>query len=566
MLLNVARALLAHRRSPELIASTFAINVLALGSSLYSIHLLNRYVSIGLNPTLVSLTVGVLIAIVFEFLLRKQRQRVLGVVSQRGDERMSERVFGAFSKTRLGALQSIALARRREALGAPATVQQLVATNNLSAVLDLPFALMFVFAASLLYLPFGLIGLVVCSLTLLMGFVAERWQRRAAEGHAKASARAQQLNQFLFTAGETVRALPLGGLLARRWSQVQSESLSTRREGIDLQSSQQTATQSVGQLLTVAVYALGAVAVVQGQLTTGALIGGSILLSRAFAVCSRAAYLADPLLRAGRAEAALVELERADSEPSEGAYPAAIEGRLELSDLAFSYPNQPVPLFERLGLELAPGKVLALFGPNGAGKSTLIKVALGLLTPTRGTVRVDGIELRQLSPAWCRSRIGYCPQEPVFFDGTLRENLVLDRDIDDTALMELIREMGLEQFLATDPAGLDRQLSSHDSGLAVGIRRRFALIRAVAGPARIVFLDEPTEGLDQAGQMVVAKLLNRLTQAGRTLVVASNEPFILRSADLLVDMGKKPIPLVGTPRPPAPPETPALAAEPTKPA
>ncbi len=566
MLLNAARAVLAHRRSPELIASTCAINVLALGSSLYSIHLLNRYVSIGLTPTLVSLTAGVLIAIAFEFLLRKQRQRVLGGVSQRWDERLSERVFGAFSRTRLGALQSIALARRREALGAPATEQQLASTNNLSAMLDLPFALMFVFVASLLYLPFGVIGLVVCSITLLMGFIAERSQRRAAEAHAKASARAQQLNQFLLAAGETVRALPLGGLLARRWSEVQSESLSTRREGMDLQSSQQTATQSVGQLLSVAVYALGAIAVVQGQLTTGALIGGSILLSRAFAVCSRAAYLADPLLRAGRAEAALVELEGAESEPSSGAHPAVLEGRIELSDLAFSYPNQPVPLFERLGLELGPGKVLAIFGPNGAGKSTLIKVTLGLLTPTRGMVRVDGIELRQVSSAWWRLRIGYCPQEPVFFDGTLRENLVLDRDIDDPSLMELIREMGLEQFLASDPAGLDRQISSHETGLAVGIRRRFALIRAVVDQPRIVFLDEPTEGLDQAGQMVVAKLLSRLTQQGCTLVVVSNEAFILRSADLLIDMGKKPVPLVGTPRPPSSPEMPALTADPSRPA
>ena len=560
MLLRLVRRLFASGLAAELVVATVAINVLALASSLYSIHLLNRYVTIGLAPTLITLTAGVVIAIAFELALRKQRHRVLAAISRRWDAEASARVYKAFSATRFEALLALPLAQRREALAAPGTLQALCTTNNLGAILDLPFALLFVLASTALYWPLGIVALLGCLVVLGMGVLGERRQRGAAEEHAKANARAQQMGQFLLSAGEVVRTLPLARPLSARWTQVQGASMGSRQDGMDIQARQQTAIQSVGQILTVAVYALGAVAAVQGIITTGALIGANILVSRAFAVCSRAAYLADPLLKAGRAEAALSRVESTESEPAGGATPAALTGRLEVVDVAFSYPQQPVPLFERLGVEVPAGKVMVITGPNGSGKSTLVKLMLGLLTPRRGMVRADGIELRQLAPEWWRARVGYAPQEAVFFDGTLRENLVLDRDVDDATLVGLIRDMGMEGFLAADPDGLNRAVTSHETGIASGLRRRFILIRAILGRPRVVFLDDPTEGLDQAGQAAVAALLNRLVQAGTTLVVASNEHFILRAADVVVDLSRKPVPQVGVPRPAGEADEPAAAA------
>jgi ATP-binding cassette subfamily C protein LapB len=539
--------LLTSPRAPELLASTVAINILALGSSLYSIHLLNRYVTIGLAPTLVTLTLGVLLAIGFEVLLRRQRQNVLTNLIRDADTEASERVFKAFATTRYEPLVQMPLADRREALGAPATMQQLNSITNLAAILDLPYAVMFALGAMLLYWPLGLFGIFACGSALLLGFMSERDQRAAAEEHAKANSRAQQLGQFLLTAGEALRCLPLMGPLSRRWGEAQDGSLGSRRTSMNLQAILQQSIQNVGQLLSVAVYAFGAMAVVRGDFTTGGLIGANILVSRAFAVCSRAAYLADPLLRAGRADAALRKVEATETAPSAGVTPARFEGHLSVSDVSFAYPQQPVPLFESLNIDLPPHQVLVLTGPNGSGKSTLIKLMLGLLSPGRGLMRADGIELRQISPGWWRSQIGYAPQDPVFFDGTLRENLLLDRDIADESVLELIREVGLENFLASDPAGLDRPVASHETGLATGLRRRFVLLRAVLGDPRVIFLDDPTEGLDQAGQAAVAKLLNRLLTEKRTLVIASNEAFILRAADVVVDMSKKPAPTVARP-------------------
>jgi ATP-binding cassette, subfamily C, bacterial LapB len=515
-----------------------------LGSSFYSIHLLNRYVTIGLTPTLVTLTLGVVLAITFELILRSVRQKVLSEIANDWDQLASERVYKAFSQSRFEALVHTPLAVRREALGAPMVMQQLGSSTNLGSVLDLPYVFLFLISATFLYWPFGVLATVGCAVALWKGLQGEKLQRASAEEHSKASSRAQQLGQFLLTAGEALRAMPLAKPLQRRWSEIQQESLSSRRTGMNLQSTLQTSIGGVGQVLTVCVYAFGAVSVVRGDLTTGALIGANILVSRAFAVCSRAAYLADPVLRASRAQDALSKIEELPNEEGGGAEPRSLTGQLELMDVAFSYAEQPVPLFEQLNVHLAPGQVMAISGPNGSGKSSLVKLMLGLLSPRRGLVRADAIELKQLSQEWWRSHIGYAPQEAVFFDGTLRENLLLDRDISDGELIESIRELGLDNFLASDPKGLDRMMSSHESTMAVGLRRRFILLRATLGNPNVVFLDDPTEGLDQSGQLAVAKLLNQLLKSGKTLVVASNESFILKAADVIVDMSQKPVPSV----------------------
>lgn len=542
MLHSMVQTLSRSGRLPELVAASFAIHIAGLGSTLYSTNVLNRYVSVGITSTLVTLTVGVVIAIALEVLLRRERQKVLDAIAKEADERISARVFDAFSKPPYAQLTALPLALRREALNAPAVLQQLNSHANFAAVIDVPFLALYVLGMGLLFPPLGVMGLVVCAITLALGVWGERRARAPAEDHAKAASRSQQMGQFLLAAGETLRGLPMLGPMSRRWTGVQDETMSARRSSMVLQGNQQSNIQMVGQILTVSVYAIGAAAAVHGGMTTGALIGASILAGRAFALCSRATQLADPMVRAARAAAALAKVQALEPSVQGSAQPSQFNGRLTLDDVGFAYASQPVPVFERLSLELLPGQVLVVTGPNGSGKSTLTKLVAGVLCPDRGLVRADGIELRQLASAWWHRHAGYAPQEPVFFDGTLRENLCLDREVSDDEILALMRELGLEGFLASDPEGLDRHITSHDTGLAMGLRRRLVLVRCLLGDARVLILDEPTEGLDATGHAAIAKLLNRLVQQGRTLIIATNEAFILRAADKVLDMSQKPTP------------------------
>ena len=534
------------RLAAYLLLSTIVVNLLGLAVPMYSIQLLNRYISIGLTPTLITLTLGAIIAIIFEVLLRRQRQKLLISVGNEIDQSYSQRVLSIFSRTRFDALSATDTAIKREALSAPSTMQQLGSVNNLGTLLDIPFSLLYLAMAWSLSPLFGAFGAVACILALLLGWRAERSQREYAEQQSQAGSRAQQLQQFLLSHGEALRALPMIGTFSKRWTAAQGESLTARRGATGIQGNMQSTVQSSGQALTVAVYSFGALAAVQGDLTTGALIGGNILVARAFAICSRGAYLADPALKAQRAEGSLVSLEAQEREVERGLKPNALQGKLLVHDASFTYPKGQVPIFERLNFSSAAGQVVVIKGENGTGKTTLIKTMLGLLALQRGVVQADGLEVKQFDQSWWREHTGYAPQEPILFDATLKENLVLDRSVEDERVMELIREMGLESFIAQDPDGLERIVSSNEATMAVGQRRRLALIRAVIGNPQAIFLDDPTEGLDQPGMLAVAKLLNRLVSENRTLVVASNEPFILKAADVVVNMNSKPEPSVET--------------------
>lgn len=527
-----------------LLLSTIVVNILGLAVPMYSIQLLNRYITIGLTPTLITLTLGAAIAILFEVMLRRQRQKLLVTVGNEIDRHYSQRVLHVFSRTRFDALSSVDMAAKREVLSAPTAVQNLGSVNNLGTLLDIPFTLLYIAMAWSLSPIFGYLGLAACLLALGFGIYAERAQRSMAESQNNASSRAQQLQQFLLSHGEALRALPMLGSFAKRWSSTQGDSLGARRDQTSIQGNMQTSVQSFGQVLTVGVYSFGAFAAVHGDLTTGALIGGNILVARAYAICSRGAYLADPALKVERVEKTLKTMESLESEAEKGVCLGDLEGKLTVHDAAFTYPKAQLPIFERLAFHVSAGQVVVIKGENGTGKTTLIKVLLGLLSLQRGVVQADGIDVKQFDQAWWRVNAGYAPQEPVLFDATLRENLVLDREISDETVLEYILELGLERFLAQDPDGLEKMVSSNDSMMAVGQRRRLALIRAVLGNPQVLFLDDPTEGLDQQGLKSVANLLNKLVIGKRTLVVASNEPFILKAADLVINMNSKPEPAV----------------------
>jgi ATP-binding cassette subfamily C protein LapB len=224
---------------------------------------------------------------------------------------------------------------------------------------------------------------------------------------------------------------------------------------------------------------------------------------------------------------------------------ARYTGSLRFDDCAFAYPKQATPIFERFDFELPAGGVVAVIGANGTGKTTLARLIVALLEPNRGRVLADGMDLRQADPTWWRQQLAYLPQEPVFFDATLRENLtVLDPVATDEDILSLCRELGVAGFVEGGPDGLSLLVRNGGSSIPVGIRRRLALVRALIGRGHLVVLDDPTEGVDAEGCKSIAAVLNRLARSGRSLVVMTNESFIISAAQAVIDLNQKPSPRV----------------------
>jgi ATP-binding cassette subfamily C protein LapB len=297
--------------------------------------------------------------------------------------------------------------------------------------------------------------------------------------------------------------------------------------------------------MSVALYALGAVLVVGGSLTVGALIGANILGSRAFQSMVRFVQTHQLISRAKEASEELREFMTLPREAERGTALRQYRGSLGFRDVSFAYPGSRGPLFESLNLDLEPGNIVVVAGRNGAGKTTLAKLIVGLLFPSRGEILVDGMSLRQVAPGWWRRQIMYFPQEPTFIVATLRENLtMMNPAVEEAELNRVVKLADLRPFLDRTPDGLETRLPEGGRHLSLGIRRRLALARALVTNGALAVFDEPTEGLDSTGCEAVYQVLNVLVRAGKTIVAFSNDPLITKAAQVLLDLNQKPVPKV----------------------
>jgi ATP-binding cassette subfamily B protein len=216
--------------------------------------------------------------------------------------------------------------------------------------------------------------------------------------------------------------------------------------------------------------------------------------------------------------------------------PTRLTGGIEFDHVTFSYPGGTGPAVANLNLNIRSGELIALVGENGAGKSTLVKLLLRFYDPDEGSLRIGGIDLKDVDPQTLRSRIGVLFQDYASYELTVRENVVMGRpdgQVDDERVMEALRDARSEWLLRKMPKGLDAKVGrlfegGHD--LSGGEWQRLALARIMYRDADIWILDEPTSSLDpEAEAGIFAELKENLR--GRIGIVISHRFSTVRIAD-----------------------------------
>ena len=527
----------------ELLLASLIANVLALASSLFVIQVLNRYVAYGVGATLATLTVGVIAAVLLEVLFRHARLLLAAGMIGENDENRAVGAFGIMLTAKWSALSKMPAGLRRETLRGLDTVETVYNANNITAVLDVPFALLLVLALVLLSPPLGAIAAVFIVAVFAFSIVSQRLMRRPMQRLTEVSSIGNTLAAAADQAADTVRAFNGHDQMMNAWRKYVSVVQGLRRKIGAGQGMTQTVSYTAQALMGVAIIAVGAVLVTLGHLDVGTMIGCNILASRALGPITKFAQLNDQMARAAQAIQRVRALVDMPTEPDGGTVFNNFRGGIEFRDVSFAYPGKSEPLFESTSLKLAPGSVLMVTGKNGSGKTTFARLLAGLLDPTRGQILADGVDLRQIEPRWWRTQIAYLPQEPTFLNGTIRENLTsLNPQIDDEALSKIVSRAGLAPFVNSSPKGLDAEIVGNGHALALGIRRRLALARALSGAPKLAVFDEPTEALDADGCAAVYAVMHDLSQQGATMIVFSHDPALLRGARAVLDLNSKPVP------------------------
>jgi len=531
----------------ELLLASFFANLLALASPLFVIQVLNRYVTYGVDVTLVTLTAGVIVAIILELGFRQARSMLAASALEERDQERAIGAYGILSSARLNALEQIPPGHRREIMRGLDSIETAYNAPNMGAVMDVPFAFVFIVALALLNPILGMVAVTFIAGAFAFSLFSQGMLRAPTQQMAQVSAAGNGLVTTAARAADTLRAFGGHAAVMDAWRGYVERIQGLRQKISGRQGLTQTLTQSMQALMSVAIIATGAILVVQGKLDVGLMIGANILAARGLGPILRLAQLNQSFAKAKQALADVRQLAHLPLEPDEGSALDTYTGGLELRDVAFAYEEQSSPLFESLSLSLAAGSVLMVRGRNGAGKTTLLRILAGLIEPSRGQILGDGVEVRQMAPAWWRQQLVYLPQEPTFLNDTVMGNLLAaNPELDEDGINRVIREAGLGPFIDESAKGLETEITDNGFALAVGIRRRLALARALASDGRLVLFDEPTEGLDAEGCAAVYAALKRLAEEGRTVILVTHDPVILKGARVVLDLNAKPSPKLVT--------------------
>jgi ATP-binding cassette subfamily B protein len=329
--------------------------------------------------------------------------------------------------------------------------------------------------------------------------------------------------------------------------------------------------QFLSSLADVIVLAVGAQMVHEGRLTTGVLIAFILYVDMFFSPIQQLSQVFDSWQQTRISVARIDEVMQLESrtpaaaEPRE---PGRLRGEVAVADVSFSYPEPTAapsaiaatrgPADPRFGgagiavplkapealrdvdLRIDAGETVALVGETGAGKSTLIKLLSRFYDPDEGSVRVDGIDLRELDLPAYRHQLGYVPQEAFLFTGTIRDNIAYGRfDATNAEVEAAARAVGAHDFIAALPGAYHHEVAERGRSLSAGERQLIALARAELVDPAILLLDEATSNLDLANEARVAAAMQRLSSE-RTTIVIAHRLQTARTADriVLLDAGR----------------------------
>lgn len=511
------------------------INIFGIVTSLFTMTVYDRVLPNNATSSLIALTVGLAIVVMFDFLLRTLRAYFADIAGARIDEEIGENVFSRLLAIRMdvrsGSTGSLAAMMRELE-----TLRDFFASVTLTAVVDLPFilitlAVIALIGGPLVFVPLAMVPLVIIVAAAVQPGLDRLSSRALREGQLKQAVLVEAIGGL-----ETVKANNAGPLLSGRW-----EAAMERHSQISLSQRLVSAiavnVAVIANTISYAGVVVAGVGMIASQtLTMGGLIACSILAGRAVAPLGQIAQL---MTRLTQTRTAYRQINGLLEHPAEGPVneplvPAQLVGHIELRKVSFRYPGQAEAALTDVSLRINPGDKVAILGRMGSGKSTIARLVLGLYQPADGLVLVDGTDLRQLDPTAYRARIGVALQESVLLSGTIRENIVLGRaGVDDAEMLRAAQVTGAHDFIGSMANGYDLTLTDRGESLSGGQRQAIAIARALIGSPRVMVFDEPTSAMDAQTE---ARLIHRLATelADRTVLLITHRPQMLRLVDRVI--------------------------------
>ncbi|MDT8440662.1 MAG: type I secretion system permease/ATPase [Desulfuromonadales bacterium] len=520
----------------HVLLATVIVNLLALASPLFVMNVYDRVVPNNALETLWALAAGVLLAYIFDFILRNLRGYFTDVAGRNADVIIASKLMQQMTAMRMDHKPDSAgtLANNLREFE---TLREFFSSTTLMALVDMPFIFIFIALIGYIAGPLAFAPLLAVPVVVLVGVFMQIPFQRVIERSFREGAQKNALLVEAINGIETIKTSMAEGQIQKRWEDVvglNSQSMSRARA---LANFSVSFSQWSAQLVSVIIIIGGVYLIAENELTLGGLIACNILVGRAMAPLGAVAAM---LTRLQQSRMALKSLDLLMRQPNER--PVGQEflraqdlpPSFEFENASFSYPNSQTTALTGINLLISPGEKVGFIGRTGSGKSSLGRLCLGLYQTQEGSIRLGGIDLRQLHVADLRHQIGYVSQDNYLFYGSVRDNIAFGAPyVDGQAILRAANIAGVTDFVRNHPAGFDLQVGERGMNLSGGQRQAVTIARALLLDPRILILDEPTSAMDNSSEILLRQRLAAVLQ-DKTLLLLTHRTSMLQLVDRLV--------------------------------
>ncbi len=508
------------------------VNALMLTGPLYMLNVYDRVLGSRSFETLIALSILVGFLYLMMGILDYARGRIMGRIGAQFQTDLDERVFNASLRAKaIGRAFAEAATGQRDLQ----SVQRAITSPVATAPFDLPWSIIFMLGIFIFHPFLGYLALGGGAILVSVAVINQLASKRPLAESNEATFHAEAMGEQLRSGADMIQALGMRSAAFHRWLVLRNKSLRAGIKAGDLGGSFSSLTKTFRLFLQSAMLGMGAYLVLQGELTPGAMIAGSILMGRALAPIEMLVNQWAVLHRARDAWGNLSRLLGAvpvQQQLTNLPRPAA---QITADQVTILPPGETKASLRMLSFQVNPGEAVGVIGPSGAGKSTLARALAGLWHPAGGTIRLEGATLEQYDPDVLGSYIGYLPQTVTLLHGTIRDNIArMSREPDDAAVITAAKKAAAHEMILKLPEGYDTVVDAAGGRLSGGQVQRIGLARAMYGDPVYLILDEPNSNLDNEGSIAVNKAIRLMREEGRCVFVMAHRPAAIEQCDKLM--------------------------------
>ena len=511
-------------------------NILMLTGSLFMLEVYDRVLPSRSVPTLVALLILTAGLYAAQGFIEAIRSRILVRIGDSLDEAMNMRVYDAIVRL---PLKIGARGDGSQPIRDLDAVRGFLSGAGPSAFFDLPWLPVYLGICFLFHTYIGLTALAGAFILVLLTVVTELRTRSPTRSATQFAVARNALLEASRRNAEAITAMGMVGRIARRWGDLNRSYVAATGEASDVVGGLGATSKVLRLLLQSSILAVGAWLVIHQESTPGIIIAGSILGARALAPVDLAIANWRGFIGARQSWHRLSRLL--------GHLPPRVEPMplqpptktIVVQNAAVCPPGEQKIVCQDVNFTLASGKALGVIGPTASGKSSLARMLVGVWSPLRGTVRLDGAALDQWSPEALGRHVGYLPQDVELFPGNVAQNIARFEDPPHPeAVLAAAQAAGVHDLIVNLPDGYETKVGDHGSALSAGQAQRIALARALYRDPFLVVLDEPNSNLDAEGDEALTRAILSLRARGAVVVVVAHRPSAIAGVDYILVMAK----------------------------